>query len=167
MSKTLIILIVLILALALLIYISMKNPSRNRMTKIVRAVLFLVLLITIIVIGMKEYGPNGRNPIFSEAGRGENEGTDTQQTSAGSNASEGSQITADIVVHGMTVDIAGVKYDCSDGDYEELDSALLAYCDSGYAFRLADDYASSAVYHHLLDRLKALNAKVVEVDFTD
>ena len=80
MKNTVIVLIILVVLLALVIYLSLKNPAKNRLTKLIRALIILALLIAIVVISVKEFGPKGRNPIFSESGRGENTGTDDKQT---------------------------------------------------------------------------------------
>ena len=87
-----------VVLLALLFYVSMKNPAKNRLTKIIRFILAVILLVVFFVYAVKEFGPRGRNPIFSDAGRGENTGEDTVQTSPGQELVPKGQEIIDIVI---------------------------------------------------------------------
>jgi hypothetical protein len=165
MDKPLITLIILIVILTLLIYVSVRNPAKNPLTRMIRIILFLGLVIAIVIIAVKEYGPNGKNPIFSEAGRGEHEGQDDKQTSPGTSADHGGVVYVEVTVRGFEVTVGETVYDCSDGDYESADAVLKEYASTGRAFRLIDDYAVSSVYHHVREVLSSNGASVEEVVF--
>ena len=164
MDNALIALIILIVILALLIYVSVKNPSKNPLTRLIRIILFLGLVIAIVIIAVRQYGPNGKNPIFSEAGRGENEGQDDKQTSLGTSADNSGTVYVEVTVNGFEVSFNGAVYDCSSG-FETADAALNEIADAGRAFRLIDDYAVSAVYHHVRDLLAGRGASVEEIAY--
>ncbi len=153
-----------VVLLALLFYVSMKNPAKNRLTKIIRFLLAVILLIVFFVYGMKEFGPRGNNPIFSKAGRGENEGEDTQQTSKGQELSVSGREILEIVIDGFSVNLAGENYDCSDNEFDTLDERLTTYATGGYSFRIVADYGVASVYHHVNELLNGLGAKVETVE---
>ncbi len=166
MDKALITLIILVVVLTLLIYVSVRNPSKNPLTRLIRIILFLGLVIAIVIIAVKEYGPNGKNPIFSEAGRGEHEGEDEKQSSDGAASPEQSgTVYVEVTVRGFEVCIGEMVFDCSGGDLSEVDKILKDSADSGRAFRLIDDYAVSSVYHHVHELLSLKGASVEEVKF--
>lgn len=165
MDKPLITLIILIVILTLLIYVSVRNPAKNPLTRLIRIVLFLGLVIAIVIIAVKEYGPNGKNPIFSEAGRGEHEGQDDKQTSPGAKTEQGGVVYVEVTVRGFEVSIGDAAYDCSGGSFESADAALKELAEAGRAFRLIDDYAVSSVYHHVREVLSSKGASVEEVVF--
>ena len=52
-----------------------------------------------------------------------------------------------------------------DEKYETADAALNEIADAGRAFRLIDDYAVSAVYHHVRDLLAGRGASVEEIAY--
>ena len=165
MDNALITLLILVVILALLIYVSIRNPAKNPLTRLIRIILFLALVITIIVIAVREYGPNGRNPIFSEAGRGENEGEDEKQSSPDKKSGSGSTVYAEVYVRGFEVTVNGYTYDCSGGDHSEIDAALTGLVKSGDKFRVVDDYAVSSVYHHVVGILEQQGASIEEITF--
>ncbi|MBO4505764.1 MAG: hypothetical protein J5712_05335 [Lachnospiraceae bacterium] len=165
MDKPLITLIILVVMLTLLIYVSVRNPAKNPLTRLIRIILFLGLVIAIVIIAVKEYGPNGKNPIFSEAGRGEHEGQDDKQTSPGVSAEQGGVVYVEVTVRGFEVSIGDTVYDCSNGRYESADAALQECVDAGRAFRLIDDYAVSSFYHHVREILSSKGAYIEEVVF--
>ena len=165
MDKPLITLIILIVMLTLLIYVSVRNPAKNPLTRLIRIILFLGLVIAIVIIAVKEYGPNGKNPIFSEVGRGEHEGQDDKQSSPGASAEQGGVVYVEVTVKSFEVSFNGASYDCSDGSFEKADAALKEMTEGGRAFRLIDDYAVSSVYHHVKDLLAGEGASVEEIKF--
>ena len=166
MDKALITLIILIVVLTLLIYISIRNPAKNPLTRLIRIILFLGLVIAIVIIAVKEFGPNVKNPIFSEAGRGENEGKDEKQSSDGAASPEqNGTVHIEVTVKGFEVSIGGAVFDCSGGDLSEVDKALGDSATGGRTFRLIDDYAVSSVYHHVYELLSSKGATVEEVRF--
>ena len=154
-----------VVLLALLFYVSMKNPAKNRLTRIIRFLLALILLIVFFVYGMKEFGPRGNNPIFSDAGRGENEGEDTRQTSKGQEQSVSGREILEIEIDGFKVNLAGEEFDCTDSKFDTLDEKLTAYANGGYSFRIVADYAVASVYHHVNELLNELGAKTETAEF--
>ena len=163
MSNALITIIVLIVILALHVYICIKNPSKNRLTGIFRFLLGLVLLIVLVVFAVREYGPRGNNPIFSDAGRGGNEGDDTRQTSKGTASDTNGKVIIEIFVSGFEVSVDGVAYDCSGGDYGELDTVLSGLGGDRYKVKVIDHYGVSGVYHHVNGVLEGLGIDAEEV----
>ena len=155
MNKALIILIILIVILALLIYVSVRHPSKTPLTRLIRMIMFLGLVIAIVIIAVREYGPNGRNPMFSEAGEGDNEGSDDKQTVPGIDSNEGSIVYVEVIVQGFEVTLNGVTYDCSGDSIGNADEALKDYAKAGRKFRVNGDYAVSSIYHHVMDVLSS------------
>ncbi len=166
MSNALITIIVLVVILALHVYICIKNPSRNRLTGIFRFLLGLVLLIVLVVFAVREYGPRGNNPIFSDAGRGENEGEDTRQTTKGGERDTSGKEVIEVVVSGFEVTVAGNVYDCSGEDYVGLDAVLSELGGNSYKVKVIDRYGVAKVCHHVSDVLAGLgiDAEVIIQD---
>lgn len=153
-----------VVLLALLFYVSMKNPAKNRLTKIIRFILAVILLVVFFVYAVKEFGPRGRNPIFSDAGRGENTGEDTVQTSPGQELVPKGQEIIDIVITGFEVDIAGTVYSAENDGMGAIEEILSTYNTGGYKFRVNGDYAVASVFHRISEYLAGIGA---EAEYTE
>ena len=153
-----------VVLLALLFYVSMKNPARNRLTKIIRFVLAVILLVIFFVYAVKEFGPRGNNPIFSDAGRGENTGEDIVQTSPGQELTSKGQEIIDIVITGFEVDIAGTVYSAEDDGIKAIEEILGTYNAGGYRFWVNGDYAVSSVFHQISEYLAWIGAEAEYIE---
>lgn len=154
MDGELIGLIIVAALLVMFVFIFIKNPSKTKSAKFARGTIILILLVVLGVLLVKQYGPNGNNPVFSEAGRGDNEGRDTQESTAGGQVDSGEDDRIDFVVRGRTVEVNGNSYDCEGGNYTALDEMVKQSDFTGYKVFLSDDYAVSSVYHHVKELLE-------------
>ena len=156
-------LILIAVALALCVYVFVKRPSRpGTAQRLLRFLFVAALLVAACVLLVLEFGPNGRNSLLSEAGRGENEGSDTRQTVEEQlSGGEGKDISC--VVSGTVINIGGMSFDCAEGSYTEFDRYIADTDFDGYEVRLVDNYAVSAVYHHAAEFMQLCGIEFEEV----
>lgn len=154
MAGSILIMAVCALLFIYVLYISIRYPAKAKSSRRIRLLIGMLALGVFLVVGIRQFGPRGKNPLFSQAGVGTGTGADDRQTWENGNKGELIRQNFDVTVKGDKIELDGKTYHWTKERTDGFEEYLQTHFAKESTAYVKDDFAVSGAWYYVINTLK-------------